>query len=111
MLTDVMNLRGVLIRQLVEMEVRNFKDVDSCCTTACTPTANTTARVTELRKVLEKDGIHFTAEGHQNLAGDACSCIKTLIYVAALCRTVSTRIGDTNATHGKQFVELCHAMQ
>jgi hypothetical protein len=79
MLTDVMNLRGVLIRQLVEMEVRNFKAVDSCCTTACTPTANATARVTELRKVTEKDGIHFTAEGHQNLAGDECSCIKTLI--------------------------------
>jgi hypothetical protein len=69
----------VLIRQLVEMGVRNFKVVDRCCTTACSPTANTTARVTELRKVTEKDGIHFTAEGHQNLAKRCTSCIKTLI--------------------------------
>ncbi len=34
-----MSLRGLLIRQLVDMEMKNFKVVDSCCTTSCTPTA------------------------------------------------------------------------
>jgi hypothetical protein len=45
LLTDFMALRGVLIRQLVEMGARNFKVMDSCCTTSCTPTANTNARL------------------------------------------------------------------
>jgi hypothetical protein len=74
-----MNLRGVLIRQFVGMGVRNFKVMDSCCTTTCTPTANTAACVKELRKVVERDGIHFTAEGYQNLADRCTVCVKALL--------------------------------
>jgi hypothetical protein len=73
--TDFMNLHGVLIRQFLGMGVRNFKVIHSCCT----PTANTAARMKELWKVMERDGIHFTAEGYQNLADRCMVCVKALL--------------------------------
>jgi hypothetical protein len=79
LLTDFMSLRGVLIRQLVEMGARNFKVMDSCCTTSCAPTANTNARLDGLRVVTEKDGIHFTSDGYKNLFSRCTVCIKSLL--------------------------------
>jgi hypothetical protein len=82
LLTDFMTLRGVLIRQLVEMGARNFKVMDSCCTTSCAPTANTNVRLDGLRVVTEKDGIHFTSVGYKNLASRCTVCIKSLLESA-----------------------------
>jgi hypothetical protein len=79
LLTDFMHLHGILIRQLVGMGIKNFKVMDSCCTTTCSPTANTAARLKELRKVTEKDGIHFTQAGYQNLADRCMVCIRALL--------------------------------
>jgi hypothetical protein len=79
MLTDFMSLRGLLIRLLVDMGKKNFKVVDSCCTTSCIPTANTSARIKELHKVMDKNGVHFTTDGHQNMAKRCTACIKALI--------------------------------
>jgi hypothetical protein len=79
LLTDFMTLRGVLIRHMVGMGVKNFKVMDSCCTTTCAPTSNTTARLDGLRAVSEKDGVHFTSEGCRNLANRCTVCIKGLL--------------------------------
>ncbi len=79
LLTDFMTLRGVLIRQLVGMGLKNFKVMDSCCTTSCAPTSNTTARLDGLRAVSEKYGVHFTQEGRENLASRCTVCIKGLL--------------------------------
>jgi hypothetical protein len=79
LLMDFMALRGVLIRQLVEMGAQNFKVMDSLCTTSCTRTANTNARLDVLRVVTKKDGIHFTSDGYKNLAKRCTVCIKSLL--------------------------------
>jgi hypothetical protein len=57
-LTEFFQLCGMLLRHLVGMGVKNFKVMDTCCTTNCTSTANTAKRLSELQKVTEKDGIH-----------------------------------------------------
>jgi hypothetical protein len=79
LLTDFMTLRRVLIRQMVSMGVKNFKVMDSCCTTTCAPTSNTTTQLDGLRAVSEKDGVHFTSEGCRNLANRCTVCIKGLL--------------------------------
>jgi hypothetical protein len=79
LLTDFMALRGVLIRQMVGMGVKNFKVMDSCCTTTCAPTANTTTRLDRLWVVPENDGVHFKPEGYTNLADRCTVCIKGLV--------------------------------
>jgi hypothetical protein len=90
LLTDFMALREVLIRQLVEMGARNFKVMDSCCTTSCTPTANTNARLDGLQVVTEKDGIHFTSDGFKNLAKRCMVCIISLLE--SMEKSTDTRI-------------------
>jgi hypothetical protein len=76
LLTEFLQLRGALIRQLVGMGVKNFKVLDSCCATSCNHSANAATRSSELSKVTEKDGIHFLLEGYQNLTD---MCLKTLL--------------------------------
>jgi hypothetical protein len=68
---------------VVGMGVKNFKVMDSCSTTTCSPTrtANTVARLADLRNGTEKDVIHFMQTGYQNLAdSDRCTaCIRSLL--------------------------------
>jgi hypothetical protein len=79
LLTGFLKLRNELIRLLVSAGIKNFKVLDSCCTTACTTTANTKNRLTNLKSVTAKDGIHYVAAGYQNLAVRSLSCLRTLL--------------------------------
>jgi hypothetical protein len=79
LLTGFLTLRNELIRFLVTAGIKNFEVLDSCCTTACTTTANTKSRLTNLKSVTAKDGIHYVAAGYQNLAARSLSCLRTLL--------------------------------
>jgi hypothetical protein len=79
LLTDFLQLRNNLIRQLVAKGLSNFKFLDTCCTTTCTSPANTATRLAELRKGTAKDGVHFIAKGYVNMANRASACLKTLL--------------------------------
>jgi hypothetical protein len=50
-----------------------------CCTTTCTSTSNTVTRISELRKVTAKDGIHFIEQGYKNLAENCVSSLRSLL--------------------------------
>jgi hypothetical protein len=41
--------------------------MDSCSVADCVPTANTALRIESLKSVCVQDGVHFTAEGYDNL--------------------------------------------
>jgi hypothetical protein len=51
--------------------------LDTCCTTNCAKTANTKTRLTDLKMVTAKDGVHYVAAGYRNLAIRSVSCLKT----------------------------------
>jgi hypothetical protein len=59
--------------------LKNFKVLDTCCTTTCATTANTKTRLTELKMVTAKDGVHYVAAGYRNLASRSISCLKTML--------------------------------
>jgi hypothetical protein len=79
MLTGFLKQRGELIKTLVTAGVTNFKVLDACCTTTCATTANTKTRLTDLKSVYAGDGVHFVAEGYQNLAARSLVCIRALL--------------------------------
>jgi hypothetical protein len=79
MLTGFLQQRGELIKTLVTAGVTNFKVLDACCTTTCATTANTKTRLTDLKSVYAGDGVHFVAEGYQNLAARSLVCIRALL--------------------------------
>jgi hypothetical protein len=79
LLAGFLRLRNELIRTLVAAGIKNFKVLDSCCTTACTTTANTKNRLTHLKSVTAKDGIHYVAAGYQHLAARSLSCLRTIL--------------------------------
>ncbi len=79
LLTGFLKLRNYLIRLLVTAGIKNFKVLDACCTTACATTANTKSRLTDLKNVTAKDGIHYVAAGYQNLAARSLSCLRSLL--------------------------------
>jgi hypothetical protein len=53
--------------------------LDTCCTTTCVTTANTKTRLSDLKMVTAKDGVHYVAAGYRNLANRSISCLKTLL--------------------------------
>jgi hypothetical protein len=81
--TDIMSgfikLRNGLIKQLVDSGLNNFKVMDSCCATTCKGTAGLPERITALRNVTSKDGVHFVQEGYKNIAERCKSCLKQLV--------------------------------
>ncbi len=79
LLTGFLQLRNSLIKILVSADVKNFKVLDTCCTTSCATTANTKTRIADLKLVTAKDGVHYVAAGHRNLAVRSISCLKTLL--------------------------------
>ncbi len=79
LLTGFLKLRTELIRILVTAGVTNFKVLDACCTKLCATTANTKTRITDLKQVTAKDGVHFVAAGYQNLATHSLSCLRSLL--------------------------------
>jgi hypothetical protein len=64
---------------LTRLHVKNFRVVDSCCMTHCTPTSNTATRISELRTVTSKDGIHFVETGYKILAASCVSSLRALL--------------------------------
>ncbi len=91
MLKGFLQQRGELIKTLVAAGVTNFKVLDACCTTTCATTANTKTRITDLKSVHASDGVHFVAEGYQNLAACSLVCIRALL--SAPPRSTKTVIG------------------
>jgi lysophospholipase L1-like esterase len=79
LLTNFVQLRNELIKQLVSEGITNFKVMDLCCVTNCSLTANTASRLEELKKVTASDGVHFTGTGYTNLAKRCSDCLKTLL--------------------------------
>jgi hypothetical protein len=92
LLNGYINFRNTLIRHLVASGLRNFKVLDSCCTTDCISTATTPERLEALRKVTAHDGIHVTAKGHENLVARALKCIH------AMSISTNTGMGKQPAT-------------
>jgi hypothetical protein len=95
LLTDFLQLRHCLIRQLVSRGLTNFKVLNTCCTTTCTCTATTTNRLAELRKVTAKGGVHFIAQGYVNMANRTSACLQTL-----MAATPRTRKGSIHFWRG-----------
>jgi hypothetical protein len=79
LLTGFLQLRNSLIKTLVSAGVKNFKVLDTCCTTNCATTANTKTRLSELKLVTAKDGVHYIAAGYRNLATRSITCLKTML--------------------------------
>jgi hypothetical protein len=79
LLTGFLQQRNELIKNLVSAGVTNFKVLDACCMTAGATTANTKTRVTDLKHVTARDGVHFVAEGYRNLAARSQACIRALL--------------------------------
>jgi hypothetical protein len=63
----------------VQNGLTNFKVLDVCCATTCTPTSNLPDRINSLRNVFAEDGVHFTPNGYNNLAKRTIGCLKTLL--------------------------------
>ncbi len=75
LLSGFTKLRHDLIRQLVHSGISDFKVLDSCCVTTCSPNSNLPERLESLRVVTREDGVHYSAEGYRNLATRAIKCI------------------------------------
>jgi hypothetical protein len=67
------------IKHLVHSGLKDFKVLDFCCVTSCSPTANIPERLECLRRVTREDGVHFSAEGYRNLAGRAVDCLNSIM--------------------------------
>jgi lysophospholipase L1-like esterase len=79
LLSGFLQLCNSSIKMLVMAGLKNFKVLDTCCTTTCATTANTKTRLTDLKMVTAKDGVHYVAAGYRNLASRSISCLKTLL--------------------------------
>ncbi len=79
LLSGFLQLRNSLIKMLVTAGLKNFKVLDTCCTTTCATTANTKTWLIDLKMVTAKDGVHYVAAGYRNLATRSISCLKTLL--------------------------------
>jgi hypothetical protein len=90
LLASFLQLRHSLIRQLVSRGLTNFKVLDTCCTTTCIGTATLTHRLSELRKVTAKDGVHFVTQGYANMAGRASATLQTMLTSAPRTKREST---------------------
>jgi hypothetical protein len=59
--------RATFIRHLVARGLKNFRVLDTCCTTGCIRTAITPTRTSALRQVTAKDGVHFVTSGYRHI--------------------------------------------
>jgi hypothetical protein len=77
-MTGFTHLRNTLTHHLVASGLKNIKVIYTCCATNCAGTANTDTRLRELRTVTAQYGIHYTPEGHKNLANRCIKCLQTM---------------------------------
>jgi hypothetical protein len=69
--------------ELLPLQIKNFLVIESCFTTSCTTISNTATRISELRKVTAKDGVHFVEAGYKALAVSCVAGLRTLLCVLA----------------------------
>jgi hypothetical protein len=79
LLSGFIQQRNELIKSLVQNGLTNFKVLDACCVTMCATTASISDRLNELRNVAAGDGVHFNANGYQNLAQRTISCLRSIM--------------------------------
>jgi hypothetical protein len=79
LLSGFIHLRNLLIRTLVQKGLKNFKVLDTCCVTSCKTTANIAERLSEMKKVTSKDGVHFVAAGYGNLAARTTASLVAML--------------------------------
>jgi hypothetical protein len=77
-MTGFIHLRNTLIHHLVASGLKNIKVIYTCCATNCAGTANTDTRLRELCTVTAQYGIHYTPEGHKNLANRCIKCLQIM---------------------------------
>ncbi len=70
LLSDTKGLRNHLKKFVVGLGIKRCLVMDSCCVADCPTTANTVSRLEALKKRCSQDGIHFTAEGYNNLVSN-----------------------------------------
>ncbi len=58
---------GHLKKFVVGLGIKRCLVMDSCWVADCPTTANTVSRLEALKKVCAQDGVHFTADGYNNL--------------------------------------------
>jgi hypothetical protein len=63
LLSGFIKLRNDLIKHLVHFGLKDFKVLDSCCVTSCSPTANIPEQLESLRSATREVGTHFSVEG------------------------------------------------
>jgi lysophospholipase L1-like esterase len=91
LLSGFIQLRNLLIRTLVQKGLKNFKVLDTCCVTSCKTTANIAERLSEMKKVTAKDGIHFVATGYGKSAARATTSLVAMM--------AAPRSEETKSTH------------
>jgi hypothetical protein len=96
LLTGFIKQRNDLIRHWVHFGLKDFKVLDSCCVTSCSPTANIPERLECLRKVTRDDGIHFNTEGYKNLASRAIGCVRSIMAVPKKVCKKQTFFGEAS---------------
>ncbi len=79
LMSGFVRLKKELIKHLVSIGITNFKVMDLCCVTSASTNSSIVDRLNELKRVTNSDGIHFTADGHKNMATRVTDCLKTLI--------------------------------
>ncbi len=62
--SDFIKLRNILIKTLLLHNITEFRVLNSCYTTHCTPTANIPKKLSKLYKVTVKDGFHHVSAGY-----------------------------------------------
>jgi hypothetical protein len=86
LLSDTIGLRNHLKKFVVSLGIKRCLVMDSCCVADCPTTANTLSRLEALKRVCVQDGVHFTAEGYNNLAS---SILKSDSQLSDSNRTVN----------------------
>jgi hypothetical protein len=69
LLSETIGLRNHLKKFTASLGIKRCLVLDSCCIANCPSTANTPTCLEALKKVCAPDGVHFTADGYQNMAG------------------------------------------
>jgi hypothetical protein len=78
MLTDFIQLRHVLVKELVANGIKNFKVLNTCSATTLPFTANTASRIQAHAEITAGDGVHMTPAGYSNLARSIGTGINSL---------------------------------
>jgi hypothetical protein len=74
MLTEFIQLRHTLVKELIANGISNFKVLDTCSVTSLKCTANTSSCIKALAEVTAQDGVHLTPEVYFNRCRYGLTC-------------------------------------